>query len=62
MHKASELRLERLRAGVTGRELAKAIGVSHAAIYYWERGGRKIGDKAREKIRKFLLTRSTLGK
>ena len=60
MQRPSELRLERVRAGVSGRELARALRVSHACIYNWERGDRKIPEEARKKIRKYLLTKATL--
>lgn len=61
MHKPSELRLERLRVGVSGRELAKALRVSYGSVYLWERGERRIPEKMREKIRKYLLTKCALG-
>lgn len=60
MQRASDLRIERLRVGVTGYQMSKALGISKSALYYYETGKRKIPEKTLTKIRKFLLTRSTL--
>jgi DNA-binding transcriptional regulator YiaG len=60
MRQASDLRVERLRVGVSGGEVAKALRISKSLLYYWETGQRKIPPEKREKIRKYLLTRSTL--
>lgn len=60
MKQASELRIARLRVGVSGREMCKALRVSKTLLYYWETGERNPNAEQREKIRKFLLTRSTL--
>jgi transcriptional regulator with XRE-family HTH domain len=61
MNRASDLRVERLRVGVSGEKVAKALGISKSALYYYETGERTVPDGIREKIRKYLLTRSTLG-
>jgi predicted transcriptional regulator len=60
MQRASDLRVERLRVGVSGGDVAKALRISKSALYYYETGQRKIPDGVREKIRRYLLTRSTL--
>ena len=60
MQRASELRIERLRVGVTGQQVADALGISKSALHYYETGKRKVPEKIREKIRKYLLTRATL--
>ena len=41
-------------------ELAKALRISKSLLYYWETGERRMPDEYRERIRRFLLTRSTL--
>lgn len=53
------MRIERLRAGVSSRELAKALRVTKTTVCNWETGKRKVSDGMREKIRKYLLTMAT---
>jgi transcriptional regulator with XRE-family HTH domain len=49
-----ELKLARLQAGWTGKELADFLGANEMTIYNWEHGGSIYKLKHREKIALFL--------
>ena len=48
--KPSSLKLTRIKAGLLQRQLARRLGVTHAAISYWESGAMAISPAMRKKF------------
>ena len=58
MKQSSPERLLRLKLGIDGRDLAKALGVSKTTLYAWETGKQPLTSEMRKKIREWLRNRS----
>ena len=51
VNKAAKLRVMRLRAGLTQRQIGEALDMSNQGYGYWERGVKNLTDEDVEEVR-----------